>query len=442
MTRLIKKRGVLYARRSGSKQETSLETQLSWAIGEAKKHGVTLNVSLADLEHMRANRLHRFGDMYLDDAISGADMDRPGFCALVKDMPTREEVSHVFAYKRDRLGRPDQPLSMMVLEQGITDEGITIVFNDGIAQPTRRGQTDLSHMVQMLFGYHQSGEFLRQLAERVIDAQRHLARQGFRTGGNAPYGFGRFLLDPSGNVVEELAAGRYVRQAGHHVVIRINNPEKIAIWVYILDLKHQGWGFKRIAAHLNDLGIPSPDAGKERTDQGVRHAVSGMWSPNTIASLCSNKAIIGMQDYGRRSEGAHRRLGDAGPRVLQESDNTLEGKPRVILNDPGVRISAPLRDEPASFDVQKWREINAQMDARGQNQRGVRRAKDPAKYPLACIVFDLTDGCGSVMYGTTVGARIVYRCGRYMRTAGSQCRQNSADGRPFYNSFFNCSFKK
>jgi hypothetical protein len=114
--------------------------------------------------------------------------------------------------------------------------------------------------------------------------------------------------------------------------------------------------------------------------------------------------------------------------MLEESDKTLSGTPRVIFNATQSRISAPLHGGIASFDAQKWQDVQAQMDARGKHQRGVRRAKDPAKYPLGCRVFDLTDGCGSVMYGVTIANRPVYRCGRYMRTAGSQCSQNTADG--------------
>ena len=175
---------------------------------------------------------------------------------------------------------------------------------DGIALPTRRGGTDLSQVVQSLFAYHKSGQELKDLADRVLDAHRKLAEQGFRTGGKAPYGFGRFLVDSSGNVKEELSEGRYVRQPGHHVVIRINDPDKIKVWVYILDLKAQGWGCKRIAKHLNDLGILSPDAGRVRRNQGTLHVVSGRWSPNSVSNLCRNVAILNLQDYGRRARGS------------------------------------------------------------------------------------------------------------------------------------------
>ena len=52
-----------------------------------------------------------------------------------------------------------------------------------------------------------------------------------------------------------------IRQAGCHVRIFPKEESKIAIWLMIIELKSQGWELKRIASHLNALGIPSPGAG-------------------------------------------------------------------------------------------------------------------------------------------------------------------------------------
>ena len=59
----------------------------------------------------------------------------------------------------------------------------------------------------MYIGYYESGEFLNKLAERIISAQRQLAEDGHRVGGNAPCGFGRVLVDASGQVLQELPKG-------------------------------------------------------------------------------------------------------------------------------------------------------------------------------------------------------------------------------------------
>ncbi len=67
------------------------------------------------------------------------------------------------------------------------------------------------------------------------------------------------------------------------------------------------------------------------------------------------------------------------------------------------------------------------MRERGVNQRGVARVKDPARYPLACRVLDMSDGCGSILYARTSQGRPLYTCGRYMRTASAECHNNGID---------------
>src|SRR5262249_36870075 len=156
------------------------------------------------------------------------------------------------------------------------------------------------------------------------------------------------------------------------------DADKIAIWLTVLDLKHKGWGYKRIARHLNGLGVPSPGAGTVRTDHGVQHRVSGKWGPNTVKELSENRAILGLQDYGRRSAGARRRLGEDGPRLLTDADRDANDRPRVVKNDASSQITAPI-GAPAHFDARRWDEIQQQRQARGRSQRGIPRAKDPAR---------------------------------------------------------------
>ena len=163
-------RGIVYVRRSGDKQETSLEKQLTWAMHAAEDHAVPIDATLEDLFHMQANRLHRHKAIYLDDALSGDDLERPGLKLLIDDCHRHGECSHLFVFKRDRLGRPDSPLDMMVVEEGLRRAGITIVRSDGVAPPTSGGDEDLGELITMLFEYQRAGKFLRDLSaeSRII----------------------------------------------------------------------------------------------------------------------------------------------------------------------------------------------------------------------------------------------------------------------------------
>ncbi len=172
--------------------------------------------------------------------------------------------------------------------------------------------------------------------------------------------------------------------------------------------------------------MPSPFAGRTRRDRGILHEVSGKWSARTVGNLCRNKAILGILEYGRRSEGRHRRLGADGPRQVTRSDRVDNKKTKGIVNGSDIRVSTKLNYE-AQYSPDAWYQLQAIIDKRGQNQRGIPRSKDPTKYPLSCRVFDLTDNCGWTMIGSTYGQRKVYTCGRYRKSEGAECHHNVVD---------------
>lgn len=426
MAKRPKNKAKTYSRRSSGKQETSLETQLGWAVGEAARHQVALNATLDDLAFMKAQRLHQYKDICLDDSITGADLERPGFVAFIETLLADKSYSHAFIHKRDRLARPEDAIEMVQRERRLLLAGITIVYSDSVSEPMDRGRQYMERDLTMLMGYYESGAFLTKLAERILEKQRLLALDGFRVGGNAPYGFERVLVDSRGNILEHLLPGRRVRQAGCHVRVIPQVGFKLTTRLLILDLKQKGWGIKRIASHLDQLGVPSPDAGKTRTDRGVVHLVSGKWSPGTVREICQDPINIGLQEYGRRSEGAHRRLGDEGPRLLNDGDRSDCDRPRTIRNDSSLTIKTATGGE-SIMDATAFEEMNRQIEVRGKAQRGIPRAKDPSRYPLSCRIVDLTDGCGSPMYGRMHGQRPIYVCGDYMRTNGAVCENNTID---------------
>lgn len=337
------------------------------------------------------------------------------------------EISHVFAFKRDRLGRPDDPVEMLSVERRLNSAGITLVFSDAEANPRARGESRLPQDIQSLIAYHSSGEFLDSLADRVIRAHIGLARKGFSTGGTPPYGFARYLADESGQKLEKLEAGKRVRKDGCHVRWFPEDREKIAVWLLILERTRDGWGASRIARFLNERGIPSPGAGTRRRDQGVLHKVSGRWNPNTVRALCRNSAIMGIREYGVRSEGTHKRLGANGPQSLDDRDypHVSSDMPKLIRNPDEVRIPIAMGIDP-QCDATLWEQVQHQLNQRGSSQRGIPRSRDLSRYPLSCRVVDLTGGCGAVMHGITNGGRRLYKCSAYMQTRA--CYSNSVDG--------------
>ena len=84
---------------------------------------------------MLAHKLSRHGCVCLDDAITGANMERPGLVELIDESLSNKNISHIFVYMRDRLARPENPLEMMVIEVQLLQAGLTLVFSDAVATP-------------------------------------------------------------------------------------------------------------------------------------------------------------------------------------------------------------------------------------------------------------------------------------------------------------------
>ncbi len=417
--------GLAYLRRSSGDQPNSFQTQFDWAVSEAKSNNVELQADWEDFEQKRSRGAIESNDLVFDDAISGNDLSRPGLFALIKRATSDLSISHVFVHKRDRLARPDDPIQAMQIERQLTDAGVTLVFSDRDAQPSESGEVDVASQLMSYLDYHQSGQYLKTMAERVLLAQRSLATSGYWNGGSAPYGFARALVSPDGEI-EILERGRRIQQPGYHVRIVPQDTNKIAIWLRILDLADKGIGNKRIAAELNKMGVPSPNAGCSRRDNGIRRRVSGKWHPNTIKSLIENRTILGILDYGRRSEGRHRRLDKEGIRPLNQFDRRADKAARTIRNDPENVISSQLPFD-SFYDQEKWERIQKEREKRGKSQRGIPRSRDLGRAPLSGRAIDLTDGCGHPMYSRRRGNRQILTCGRYMKSNATECKSNNVD---------------
>jgi DNA invertase Pin-like site-specific DNA recombinase len=419
-----------YLRRSSAKQESSLEMQLENVIAAAKQHGVLLDASQEDLAYMLANRLTRFKDIYLDDAVSGTRTKRPAFDAMIAELKADPSISHLFVHKRDRLGRPRTPLAMMMVEEQLKSAGVTIVTSEGLISASAHGPEAFAQSLVSYVGYYESGEFSRKLSERVVTKHIELASQGYSTGGIPPYGFGRFLEKSDGTLVEIPMHQRHTER-NCHIRFVPNDEQRIKTWVWMLERLEAGWSTKRVAQRLNELGIPTRDAGRKRHDNGVEHEVSGKWHESTVHALATNPIIIGMKEYGRYAEGVHHRVQAAGFRPVTEDDLLLDGSGRTVENDISDRIRAAA-GFAAQFDPERWHRLQDNLKARGSSQRGKRKAHDPAAYPLTPCVFDLTCSCGGIMHGVVrkdrgVG-RPMYRCSIYTKTQGAKCNHNNIDG--------------
>jgi hypothetical protein len=292
--------------------------------------------------------------------------------------------------------------------------------------PIGRGERqDIGDLITSIVGFDSSGQDRRKLAQKIIYAQVMLAKLGFSIGGRAPFGFRRWLVEADGTCVRQLEDGERVRKHGHHVAWMQGPTEELNLIRRILDLLKKKPA-TQVAKILNEEGIPSPDAGRHRTDSGVRHQVSGRWHAPTINNIARRQLLSAIVQTGIRSMGDQLRFTPDGPRTLEDSDfREQDGKPKVVRNpdDDCVRANAHF---DSLIDPIEHAELLKTLDGRSGNQKGIPRSKDPANNPLGGRIFDMN--CGWLMYRIPYGESFRYKCGHYQQTHGQECDHNWVEG--------------
>jgi hypothetical protein len=421
-------RGLFYTRDSGGEHETTPGQYVLWACREAGERGVRFDGTPEQIESMIRSGQYRNGDLFLDYGVKGNQLHRAGLDALVEKVGRDLTISHVFIPRRDRLARPDHPLDGMQLELKLLNLGVTLVFMDKkeVRPPKAGNRGELGELLASLIDYDRAGRDRRDMAQKAIHAQIALARAGFSTGGRARYGFRRWLVTADGTKVRQLADGEYVQQKGHHVVwvpVPDNHPEW-QITERILSML-PSMPASRVAATLTAEGVPPPDAGRMRTDRGVRHETSGVWHQTSIVNIARNPLLLAVVSHGRRSMGDQLRWTPEGPRPLNDSDFRKDDKPKVVANPASTQIEARARFGPP-VDVAKHLELLLTLDERAGTQRGKRRSYDPARNPLGARIFDMA--CTWPMYRQPYKDSFRYLCGLYQQSHGEQCDHNTVDG--------------
>ena len=181
----------------------------------------------------------------------------------------------------------------------------------------------------------------------------------------------------------------------------------------------------RVAAVLTSEGVPTPDAGRWRTDRGVKHPTSGVWHQPTVVSIARNPLLCAVVEYGRRSLGDRLRFTPEGPRELLDADLRHDGKAKVVANPTSVRVQASASFAPL-VEAERQERLLATLDERAGSQRGKPRSTDPTRNPLGGRVFDMA--CGWPLYRQPYQDSFRYLCGLYQQSHGAQCKHNHIDG--------------
>lgn len=168
-------RAVAYYRSAAeSAAKDGLETQQDHVRTFARRHDLQI--------------IHEFADR----GQSGRSAEgRPAFTEMMHWVRTRHDFMMILVYDGSRWGR-FQADDHAHYESLCTEHGKRVIYT---TLGFTRDEDKLIHRLRRNVRHYQIDEYRRALSEKVRLGTARAALQGYHTGGSAPYGFQRMLLD-------------------------------------------------------------------------------------------------------------------------------------------------------------------------------------------------------------------------------------------------------
>lgn len=283
------KLGIGCVRVSTDRQERSIDEQKNAIRAASEKDGVPV-----------------VEDLWCEDeGVSGSILNRPGLSRLLALCRTRQDITDVYFWKRNRLTRSVDPLDGMNIEREIERHGKRIHFVQGIQ---KTGNKLLDFLASGL-EYAEAGQYLVNLSTDTIRGLVPLTKQGFDAGRPTPYGYDRMVVDATGKElyrVRNLTKG--VRQQifpdGHiqtyengakpnkddsmHSTLVLGDPQRLTVVKRIFEAyvrKDKG-----LRAIVNDLNV-----------ERIPAARGGLWITCAVRSILVNPIYTGANIWNVRN---------------------------------------------------------------------------------------------------------------------------------------------
>jgi site-specific DNA recombinase len=307
------------------------------------------------------------------DVQSGRRDDRAGIEALLDEAGRPDcRFDAIVTYKAERFAR--RMVLALAYEEELLRADVPLYVSDEAGEPGRPTSV-LTRRIKQAVGEW----YVLELVEESRRGMEENTRQGFNTGGVAPYGYRkRYLPHPSKTMAER----------GHRKVLLEPDPETAPVVERIFrEFVFGDRGVRGIAAMLNEEGIPS--------------ARGGRWGEGGLSGIIDNPKYTGYQVWNRR----RRKTG--GNRMNVEAD--------------WIWSEEPAHEAIVSVDV--WRAAQALRRRPETDWRRRPRSGRPAR-PLRGLVFCGT--CGRRMAAvhrkrSTVPVRWYWEC--------PACKQRMRDDR-------------
>ncbi|MFH1892853.1 MAG: recombinase family protein, partial [Candidatus Zixiibacteriota bacterium] len=319
--------------------------------------------------------------LYTDKAVSGTEVNRPGYANLKKFAFDRQ-FECVVVDDLSRLGR-DAGESIHIFQE-------LTVFGIGIASVSDGIET-LSQSAKIPYYFKSIANelFLDELKAKIVRGMKGQVERGYSAGGRV-YGY-----DAVPDLFENGEQDKFGRPKRHGVHIRINDREAEVVRK-IFEMRKLGMGYRAIAYELNAKGIPSAHAGN-----GSR---SGHWCLGQVRSMLRQEKYTGDWTWNK----------------TKWFKKNITGKRLKIDNPPDKWIVH--KDESLRIVPQQlWNAVHGESNPRNAPKPSRSRPAN-GKYPLSGLL--VCAECGSSYIITSSSSYSAYICNGYWSRGTTVCACN------------------
>ncbi len=236
---------------------------------EGPSQSVTNQKSLLE-EFVKQHKLSIY-DIYIDDGYSGTSFDRPAFQRMIADIEAKK-VNMVITKDLSRLGR-DYIMTGHYMERYFPEKRVRYIsLLDGIDTGIESSANDITPFRAIM-----NDMYAKDISKKIKSVKRDKQRKGQFIGGKPMYGYKMHPTEKNKIVIDEEVA-----------------PIVRRIFSMALD----GMSCRKIAATLNDEGIPTP-ATYANLPVGNPGPYTGLWSSERISDMLQNETYIGNMVQGR-----------------------------------------------------------------------------------------------------------------------------------------------
>lgn len=220
---------------------------------------------------------------------SGLTIDRdPEFLKMVRLAQNGSHgVRYLLVYDVSRFGR--LPTKTKVYwEEHFRRYGIEVRY----AKEGFKNDGTIGDDITQLVKHSEAHEYSRKLSELVLRGAKSHAKLGHSTGGRAPYGFDRMLVDETGNQMRILKRREWKESKLQRVILAPSHTQAPVVqWIF--ETYAKGIGLNTIVGDLNARKVAAP--------RGLH------WSKSIIHFMLRNRSYLGERSYNKRSYKAYRR---------------------------------------------------------------------------------------------------------------------------------------